>query len=932
MPSNPVTGQLWIYNDILMYFDGSEWKPIKATALSDGQWPSSIFEDFKIVTPLHRDGDVVMNTNPDDYDYEGFNVLYPDNDKWQHQNYDLPEIDDPGEEVLRDPNAKSQYLIPNIRTDRVFLDENHDLSYEAQSSVCIQYPTPFVHDKVVSAVHINPGKITKMTKRLIKVDKENPTIYVSAYQTEFYGYRAGEYEGHFLIESNDQDYGDYIPVDDRIILNGHAAQNFDYVLSITYEFTWAKADGLLQRHLGAEATTSYYVTNLIEPINVHADGFKIEEAVYDVSVDAGTVTINDDAAANTEVQMWSPYKKQYGYIRETDLENNGIIHLHRKVSIPLVFVGGLLIHPLYGGLKFDGDRIIVPNPGELDTLKNMPWCVVDLYDPTIGIQYSERGKSVEEEAYWLCSEKDYLDGNGNFIMHGELSNTVDRDGFRDYILASGVLGGTNGCVIHYNNTKIGVDDKIMLFVDGLLVSTDEIVRNHAEGTLTLISGLSENQEYVLIRDDNGRLYDSSNMTPAFSVGLLSESLVYLNGKLLCNVNAVATTETPGTLELNGATHNEIKFFIPDDREPETGNWRIYNTYEFNWDTPSDKDIEDIKRIVSSYANLLTSLKINVPYDKYEDEVVIYAFRYANAKTALTLVGEATYLQDDEEDGKPVWITGSDTWSYGIGQLNLYHNGVKMIENIDYKEMLDDNKFKMLAKIEETDTISYIIEPLEHGAEICHQTIIMDQENAEQPNVYKTSEGAPDLYPGRLTVYVNGVRLKKDDWLLMDNRRILLRFTDYIAIGSADNYPTEKISTGNTVIEVNHNYPDYIMVEIRTDYDRRENSFNYKEDQCVEIGLEKYNVPSEILDSDDEVLIFVNGLFSGLTRNKRADYRFDKYNISIGLLNSDFVSMLEADPLKRLFERNSIVYAAWKKRTGLSEYEPDKDCTITLVWR
>ena len=162
--------------------------------------------------------------------------------------------------------------------------------------------------------------------------------------------------------------------------------------------------------------------------------------------------------------MWSPYKKQFGYIRETDLEGNAIIKLSQRVAMPLVFVGGLLIHPLYGGLTFQNRKIIVPNHGGLDSMRNLAWCVVDLYSGGTEIMYSEKGLVEKAEREYKFCDEDYLDGNGNFIMHGNLQEGEDTPsaGIYDYILDCGTLSGENANVIFYNNKKITKDDGIIL--------------------------------------------------------------------------------------------------------------------------------------------------------------------------------------------------------------------------------------------------------------------------------------------------------------------------------------------------------------------------------------------------------------------------------------------------------------------------------------
>jgi hypothetical protein len=210
---------------------------------------------------------------------------------------------------------------------------------------------------------------------------------------------------------------------------------------------------------------------------------------------------------------------------------------------------------------------------------------------------------------------------------------------------------------------------------------------------------------------------------------------------------------------------------------------------------------------------------------------------------------------------------------------------------------------------------------------------MNQDDIIQKNIYSAGEGdsVASLYPGRVTVYVNGLRLPKEKWILLDNKRIMLNFDNYISLGTEDNYPKETFTKDGNIFEVNHTYPDHIMVEIRKDYDRRENTI-ILEDNDFEISIEKYGLPIEILESEDEVLFYLNGQYLGLSRSKNLDYKLNIYKACISLLNPDTVSMLTVDNLKILLERNALIYAEWKKKTGKDKYVPKTKNELTLVWR
>lgn len=950
MPASPVLGQLWLYNGTLMYFDGSSWKPVKALIQDESQWSNAAFENFIIVTPLNPQNNFVVNddgtleidsnlyTTELDDTHKNTNVIEPRNakwgtDEWEKEDAVVPMASD--RPVVPNDKLKSQYLIPNLRTDRIFLNELLDKSYEQISNVCIQYPANKVYDKTVSCVHLNPGKLTSITKRLIKVDKLNSTINIPAYNTEFYGFRSGEYRGHFLVQSSNQDSGDYIPSGDYILLNYEANQNYDYILAITYEFSSFRSSGSYDNYKNTDSKKSFFLANLKEPINVHANGLKLEEASYNIDYLNKTVTIKDDTD-NVDIQMWSPYKKQFGYIRETDLEGNGIIHLANRVAIPLIFVGGILIHPLYGGLKFEENRrkIIIPNHSGINSMKNLPWCVVDLSSGS-DLMYSEKGTVEKGKDSFLLSLEDYLDGNGNFIIHGTLQNDIDSEGFRDYILASGKFSGinNNSNVIHYNNKKINKDDSIILFINGFMINEEDIVRNHAEGIITVKPELVVGQEYVLLRDDDKRLYSMSSLQAAFATGYFDDSLVYLNGELLANTNAVLTTNNE-TKEALTSTNNEIKCFIASDGSDEI-KWKLYDTYNYEWRELNEEEIAAVSLITSSYTNLLTSVKINLDTTP-EDIIDIYSFKFANSVSGVYKINSAYFVKYDEEDNKQIWAIGSDLYSYKQNDLNLYCNGIKMIPNVDYKEMPQDNFVKIFMPVDiDNDKITYFIEPIEDGETFGKELVLLDNKNTNQPNIYEldNNDSTPDLYPGRLTVYINGIRLPKDHWILLNNKRIMLKYTDFIAVGNSNNYPIESIQKANgQIFEVKHNYPAQILIEIRKDYDRLEATVELKSDETNDIYLKNHpEINQSILDTKDEVLFFLNGQYLGLSRSNSLDYRLDTTKECVSILSPEIVEMLTIDPLKSILDKNSLAYASYKIRNG-GNYEPTKKNMLTLVWR
>ena len=958
-PNDPVIGQFWINNGVLCYFDGSNWRPIKSINMDDSQWSNASFEDFQIVSPLNPSRDAVveiggyqfvinenvaLDRTPDDYwkyyydnklDYENNSSTIDTENKW-YPNWLSPELPEPVKYAMGDA-MRSQFLIPNINTDRIFKNHNYELSkesdpngYERISSICIEYATKDIINEDISAVHLNPGKLTRIVKRLVKIDKLNSTIAINPYNTEFYGFRSGENTGDFLIPSETQDHGDYIPVGDHIILNYNATQNYDYLLSITYEFTWIKADGSLDCKDLNSLSNSYYLTNLRAPVNVHANGLRLEEAGYSVDVQQQTITVNENVD-NVEISAWSPYKKQFGYIRETDLQRRGIIQLREPVTNPLVFVGGTLINPIQeiSGLEFseDGRIIYIPNSGSTNQMKNMSWCVVDLINPSIS------GSVTSEQNNYNNGDNDQLNNN-DVYYEGQLSSEPDQNGIYDYILTGGVFSTSGNNIIRYNTSDISSDDDVILFIDGLLVSKEKIVRDKVNGTITLIDDeLRIGQEYVLLKDTQGIMYSATNMFPAFNTGYLSDSLVYLNGKLLAEPRCVQTLNNPENELIAGVVDKQIRYFVVDT-DTGAGYWRYYDQFDDEWKELSVEQENDIKRIIGSYENQLTSVSFNIQYDRNVDHINIYAFKFANDIVDILKQGEASYAGTDPEDNNVIYRL-SDYYTYGAGTLNVYLNGVKLTNSKEYQEMVSGTQIKMLIDVNYYDVIQYVIEPIEKGYFNGHVPVILTKDNALQGNIYKVpDEYGISLYPGRLTVYVNGIRIPDTDWSLLSDKTILLKYIDYKAVGSTHNYPEEDfLGEDYRPITVTHKTPDIITVEIRNDFDRKERTIYLDpETDMTELYMDDYGLPHEILESKDEVLFYLNGQFTGLSRSKDNSYRLDIYKGCIAFQDSKFLEICATDRLKNLFNMNNRTYNAWKALNHKEIYENTKQNALTIVWR
>lgn len=947
LPSDPVIGQLWIHDGVLYYYDGASWNAIKAASMDDDNpWGIGVFKDFMIVSPLLPVGYKTIQMALDDDFYEHYyksNTDYKDKnevlitDKKWTPDWENPFVDPkPEQESLP---THTQYILTDEKYDRLFMDHLLSHDYERVSSICVQYPTKDVVEKMATGIHVNPSKITNVTRRLFKVDKKNPTIHVSALNTEFYGYRTGEYGGDILRQSDNVDSGDYIISEDNIILNYKAAQNYDYVLALTWHFGWIRDTGRERVISSGSIATGYYINNLQTPINVFVDGLKLEEQYYTTDASENSVRITDKNLKPQEQQVdfLSSIKKEYGYIRETTLDNYGIIKPHTDFRKLLVFVNGMVMSPTLDGLVYkDNDVILVPK-----AKVNMPWSILELdSDDNASSMYMLEG--VVENAHMDASiaYSTVTDDSDLKVDKSKLKDTTSSDR-KDLEVTAATYDKDTEPKIYYSPGLIKQKDNIVLFINGFLIPHSEIIRDNAMNSLTIKKGLTAGDHYIILRDPDNRLYDDLKLLPAFDVGALDNALIYLNGQLLSDMTPVRELGNESSLSKSSLSHNEVKFFIPDASVVTDGTVKIYDQYSQKWVDATKDESAAVMKICSSYSLGLSSIQMNISYTG-QDKFNIYAFKYANRAVDTLKIGTAEILKENNPDNSYYQLGYS--FIQGRNQVNLFCNGVKLTNGVDFVEQYSGNVIRITNPkwLDQGYTFTYIIEPLENGNTTAAQFVTLENDDALGANVYRIpDDNDASLYPGRLTVYLNGIRLPKDSWNILSNKTIMLRKLIWPTISTAaqtypeQTYILDKNEHGKKAdgreITITHASPDRVVVEIRQEFERQEKTFLYP-GEISEFSIEQYGLPNTIFETQDEVLVYVNGVFTGLTRRNSDAYRLDRNKECFTILNSGVLDMLNSDPLWNILRRNDYMYTAWKIKNNASEYKSDIENYITLVWR
>ena len=767
VPENPVYGQLWIYGGVLLYFDGSSWNTIKALEQLDSQFNTAMFNDFTIFSPINRLGSTVFPENrvkeyltlqrryrqglidlgkddlgpfvkdslwnPTSATGSAEDVLDAKRLAWDNlmKGY-MYKSDDVIERLkgILEEDLKYQYLVPDINIDRVFIDHRLNTKYTKQNRSVIEYKVeqlldyngdePMVeHMKRPSLIHMNPGKMTNLSKRIFKIDRTNPKIFCSSFNTEFYGFRANDPFGELLLpiknpfeatkddvynflndqnlgtntakpgteerltDPNYQVNGDYEYMSDGIFLSYNACHNYDYVLAITYEFSWLNATGIMRQTDNRSAANSFYVPHKLGDVNIFINGYDYEDNYYTFDHTNQTVTVAEDITRKDQfdIAVLGVFKHEYGFVRNINMDgvSGATIATVRDFNKPLIFVNGEVLcrsEWSYYDRTMGAETNNKTNAFRIPTAKrDMCWTVIDMMQ--VKEELNNLGAVIGTTTKDICITDDgiidnndvFKDSEGNPAIHIPDGVTITFEEITDMDYSND--DSIENRKLVYNRNPLtgeveseesfllvdGDDDvyrdglyrpHVVLFVEGLMIKREDLYYEPSTRTITC-NGLKPGMKYVLLNDADEVLYTEDtkkSILPALSIGKIDNSLVYYDGYLL-NEPTSYLCAAEESYYANYAVHGEIKAF--DDGL----NFKIFDSLERDvgeWLPLDEKTANEIKSFSNSYVNTATAVSISENISTSLDhQIIIFGFKFSN--TIENPIAPVTCWLHQNDEGK-----------------------------------------------------------------------------------------------------------------------------------------------------------------------------------------------------------------------------------------------------------------------------------------
>lgn len=790
-------------------------------------------------------------------------------------------------------NTKS-FLVPyeeygKLTNNGEFIHPSSNL-YEALSDVSVKFHST---SEKGSWVHANPHKLFTMEKKLVKTITTGEDAYkiygLYDHNTEFFYLDASKQWMHMMPQNLKEGViGDFKPFDKGIEIVSTRAQSSKYIMMYAYAFYDTSRPGkLIRKDFNIGNNSEIQIGQSTKNPMLFIDGLYLEQNCYDYDNSTGVATIHDDIINPMDVMSIVFEKSEtadFAINQTINNTNNALIGtLINEYEKPMVFVSGVM-----GAELFGPDQIEYNRASKNITIKN--W-----------------GPHPIGETYYSM----VVEGKSSYMTHGYLDNT----------------GTISNELITANE-----NEEYMLWMDGLLMSSRQL--DVSEGEVRLANAI-EGMEYLLLKINNNEetalMFDGKAMNYTIAIKNEDGSLynecdnacVFVDGKALMMADTINREGIP----IKGANNQIIKVKNTEDTSNDIYDYLIYNINTGKWDSLSQEEIKEVNAMVKSDFSAGT-IMIDAPNSSIG---TYYAYTYANGVEEPLLVGHRSLIKNKEEYS----VNVKHQFNINQGALSVYVN--KLLDPRIEEEQSNTGKF-LVPQYEGAETtdpyyngkLMYIVERAEKNETVsCTREVLTAANRAiEYEQGYNTTIS---LLPGVVNVYVNGVKLERKDFTIVDEYTIILHIA---TVGGQRNYKPFDNSTWNKFLFYNKQgehtikslRDDHLVVEVRQDYNLKSQTIPVRYPGQRSFYLEDDGIPKSLVLSQDYIKIFINGIiYTG-------EYSINRDNGSITLLDANLDATLNIDPIARYFELHPDKYDKYLeeyKSPYIGKPQTDK---ITFEWR
>ena len=782
-------------------------------------------------------------------------------------------------------NSKS-FLVPHeeygkLTDDGLFIHPSSD-KYEVKSDVGVKYKST---SDMASWVHANPHKMFTMEKKLVKVeDKYIHGLFDN--NTEFF-YLDSDGWKHMLPFDNISQVGDFKPFDKGIELVSSRAIQSKFIMMYAYSFYDTSRPGkLIRKDFNVGSQAEVHVGLSTKHPMVFMDGLYLEQHKYDYDKVTGNITIHDTIINPMDI-MAIVFKHNevvdFEINQTIDSSNDALVGTLKKDYVrPMVFISGVM-----GAQFFSPEQIIYDKTNKTVSIKN--WVP---HQPN-------------DISYAMVVEAD-----NSYVCHGEFDDTKTI----------------------YSDNIIGDHEDYMVWADGVLVSSKHLdimpgaikINNAIAGVEYVLLKINDESETAVFFDGKAMNYTKAIKNPDGTLyNQCDNACVFVDGKALMMKD---TIEKP-ILPVKGAQGQIVK--IKNTEDGDVYSYYIYNDSVARWEALSEEEIEEVDRLVKADYSA-GSIMVDAPDGSTLG--TYYAYTYAKSVVEPLLKGKRDLIED-----KDVYaVNVQHKFNNGQGALTVFT--YKLFNSSIVEEASKTGKIivpklekanSMFSPYDNGELLYYVERPEKTESASCIREILTAaNRNQQYQNGYTTNIS---LMPGVVSVYLNGVRLERNDFTVIDDHTIMLHDN---AVGGQRNYNPNSKSTWNKYLfynskgeyEISSLRDDIVVIEVRQDFSLKTQTVPVRYPGQRIFFMEDDGIPKSLILTQDIIKIFINGVvYDG-------EYNINKENGSITLLDSELESMLNVDPIARFFETHPVEYDEYIQEYGKPYTAKKQIDKITFEWR